>query len=238
MKKNSTEKTKTKRKYTKKNYYLFKMNTYFLNGFSLVLIVAGCLLFYVIYGNNSIQVLNDNLILVIILYIPYLILHEQLHSLAYVIYGADFKNITYGAYLEKGILCCLCKQRIDKRNIIHSLLYPFMIIGVFTLIIGILVNYPLLIILSLSNIAGCSGDLIMYYHLSKLNDFEFSEYNDPIAFGLYSKNDLSNLKMFGLDYVGKKGRLEKNDLRKIVISKPSIILLIGFYILMIITFLM
>ncbi len=78
----------------------------------------------------------------------------------------------------------------------------------------------------------------MYYHLSKLNDFEFSEYNDPMAFGLFSKNDLSNLKMFGLDYVGKKARLERNDLRKVVISKPSIILLVTFYVLMIIAFFM
>lgn len=237
-KKQVAKKTKEKRNYTKKSYYLFKMNTIFLNGFSLIIIVFCVMFFWLIYGNNSINVLNDNMKMLIILYIPYLILHEQLHSLAYVIYGADFKNITYGAYLEKGILCCLCKQRIDKRNIIHSLLYPFVIIGLFTLVIGILVNYPLLVILSLTNIAGCSGDLVMYYHLSKLNDFEFSEYNDPMAFGLFSKNDLSNLKMFGLDYVGKKARLERNDLRKVVISKPSIILLVTFYVLMIITFFM
>ena len=171
--------------------------------------------------------------IIIVLYIPYLILHEQLHSLAYVIYGADFKNITFGAHLEKGVLCCLCKQRINKKNILHSLLYPFIIIGVLTLVIGLIVNYPVLVILSLINIAGCSGDLVMFYHLSKLNDFEFSEYDDPIAFGLYTKNDFSKLNMFGLDYVGKKARLERKDLRKVVISKPSIVMLVVFYLLMI-----
>jgi hypothetical protein len=170
-----------------------------------------------------------------VIYLPYLVLHELLHSLAYVIYGADFKNITYGVHLEKGILCCLCKQRINKRNILHSLLYPFIIIGVITLIIGILVNYPVLVILSLTNIAGCSGDLVMFYHLSKLNDFEFSEYNDPIAFGLFTKEDFSRLNMFGLDYVGKKASLVRNNLRKVVVSKTSAILLIVFYALMILT---
>ena len=162
----------------------------------------------------------------------------MLHSLAYVIYGADFKNITYGIHLEKGILCCLCKQRINKRNISHSLLYPFVIIGIITFIIGLLVNCPVLVILSLINITGCSGDLVMYYHLRKLNDFEFSEYDDPMAFGLYSKNDLSNLKMFGLDYVDRKYKLEHKDFRKVVISKLSIILLIIFYALMMITIFM
>lgn len=224
---------KTPRKYTKKNYYLFKMNGYYLNGISLLLIVLCSLFFYLIYGSNSIKVLNENLWIVIILYVPYLVLHEQLHSLAYVIYGADFKNITFGAHLEKGILCCLCKQNINKRNILHSLLYPFVIIGIITLVIGVILDYPLLVILSLTNITGCSGDLIMFYHLRKLDNFEFSEYNDPIAFALYTKADFSKLKMFGLDYVGKKTKLERDDLRKVVISKSSIIILAIFYALMI-----
>ena len=233
MKKNTSKKKVIKRQYTKKNYYLFKMNTLFLNGFSLILIVLCSLLFILIYGNITIEVLRSSMNIIIVLYIPYLILHEQLHSLAYVIYGADFKNITFGAHLEKGVLCCLCKQRINKKNILHSLLYPFIIIGVLTLVIGLIVNYPVLVILSLINIAGCSGDLVMFYHLSKLNDFEFSEYDDPIAFGLYTKNDFSKLNMFGLDYVGKKARLERKDLRKVVISKPSIVMLVVFYLLMI-----
>ena len=233
MKKSS--KTKVKRKYTKRYYYMFKMNTYFLNAFSLLLIFLCCLLFYIIYGNNSINVLKESMSIVVFLYIPYLVLHEQLHSLGYVIYGADFKNITFGAHLEKGILCCLCKQRINKKNILHSLLYPFVIIGIVTLIIGILVNYPILVILSLTNIAGCSGDLVMFYHLSKLNGFEFSEYNDPIAFGLFTKNDFSNLKMFGLDKEEKNSRLDTSDKRKVVVSKTSVILLVLFYALIILT---
>lgn len=223
---------------TKKNYYLFKMNTYILNGFSLLLMIICAFLFYFIYGNNSINVLIDSSVIVMMLLIPYLVLHEQLHSLGYVIYGADFKNITFGVYLEKGVLCCLCKQRINKRNILHSLLFPFVIIGIITLIIGILVNYPILVILSLVNITGCSGDLVMFYHLSKLNCYEFSEYDDPIAFGLYTENDFSKLKMLGLDYVGKKNNLEIKDLKKVVISKPSVILLIVFYAFMLLSMFM
>ena len=230
----ATEVKKT-RTSVRSSYYLFQMNTYLLNGLSLLLIILGCLLFYLLYGDKSLGVLSENLNIVIVLYLPYLILHELLHSLGYVIYGADFNNITYGAHLEKGILCCLCKQNIDKRNILHSLLYPFILIGILTLVIGIIFNYPILIILSLANISGCSGDLIMFYHLSKLNDYQFSEYNDPIAFALYTKNDFSNLKMFGLDYVEKKTRLERNDLRKVVVSKTSIIILVVFYLLMIFT---
>ena len=229
---------KTKRTYNRRYYYLFKMNGLALNGISLVLIAFCCQIFYLIYGSETISVINNSMNIIIMIYIPYLILHEQLHSLAYVIYGADFKNITFGMHLEKGILCCLCKQTISKRNILHSLLYPFIIIGVLTLIIGIIVNYPVLVILSLINIAGCSGDLVMFYHLSKLDDYEFSEYNDPMGFALYTKKDFSNLKMFGLNFVEKKANLKRDDLRKVVISKPSIIALIAFYALVCVTLFM
>lgn len=224
-----------KKAYKEENYYLFKMNSVFLNGFSLVLIILCCLLFYLIYRDKSLEILNNNIYIIIIIYLPYLVLHELLHSLAYVIYGADYKKITYGVHLEKGILCCLCKQNINKKNILHSLLYPFVIIGIITLIIGIIIYYPLLVILSLINIAGCSGDLVMFYHLSKLDDYSFSEYDDPMAFALYTKKDFSKLKMFGLIYAGKKTSLERNDYKKVIISKPSIILLILFYLFAIIT---
>ena len=234
-KKKSTKNNKKKTTVVRKYYYLFKMNTIVLNGFSIILILLSCLIFYLLYGNNSIRILSDNLDAVIILYLPYLICHELFHSLAYVIYGADFKNITYGAHLEKGVLCCLCKQNINKKNILYSLLYPFVFLGIITLALGIIFNNPLVVILSLTNITGCSGDLVMFYHLRKLQDFEFSEYNDPIAFGLYTKKDFSKLKMFGLDYVDRKTKLERNDLRKVVISKSSLIILIAFYLLMIIT---
>jgi len=215
----------------KKNYYMFKMNINLLNVFSIFLMIISVFIFYLIYGNNSITVFNNNFGIIIILLIPYLFLHEILHSVAYVIHGAKFKNITYGIHLEKGILCCLCKQNIKKKTILYSLMYPFFFIGILTLIIGIIINNATLIILSLFNISGCTGDLIMFYHLSKLKDYEFSEYNDPIAFGIYTDKDLSNKKMLGLDYVEKCENLKRDDLRKIVISKKSIIIFIIYYLI-------
>ena len=230
--KKTKSRVKTKKTVVRRKYYLFKMNTVLLNVFSIILIILVCLIFYLIYGNNSLSIIHNNLDAVIILYLPYLMFHELLHSLAYVIYGANFKNITYGAHLEKGVLCCLCKQNISKNNILHSLLYPFIFIGILTLILGIIINNSLLVILSLINISGCSGDLIMFYHLRKLNDFEFSEYNNPIAFALYTKKDFSKLKMLGLDFVEVNTSIDRSDLQKIVISKSSIIILVLFYLLM------
>ena len=219
----------------KKKYYMFKMNMTFLNIFSILLIIVCGFIFYLLYQNQTLEIFDRVYIPLVILYVPYLMLHELFHSLGYVLFGADFKNITFGVHLEKGVLCCLCKQNINKKNIIFSLLFPFFFIGIVTLILGIIINSPLLVLLSLTNISGCSGDIIMFYHLIKLNNFEFSEYDDPTSFGLFSSEDLSKRKMFGLNYVSTKNKLNCSIDKKVVISKKSIIILALFYTLIIIT---
>ncbi len=217
-----------------KKYYLFRMNSKVIGVYPFILFAMCAVIFLLIYQGDSGKVIGDNMILASILLLPYLIIHELFHSISYVIHGAKFKNVVYGAAVENGVLCCLCKQNINKKNILFSLLYPFFFIGVLTLIIGIIFNIPVLVILSLLNISGCSGDLLMFYHLSKLKDYEFSEFDDPTSFGLYTSNDFSKLKMFGLDYIGKEKELVRNDFRKIQVSKTSIVLIMIFYILFII----
>ncbi len=219
----------------KKKYYLFKMNSITIYGFTLILFALVIGVFYLIYGNNSMTILQENLNLSLSLLIPYLITHELFHCLSYVIHGANYKNITFGGHMEKGVLCCLCKQNITKKNILISLLYPFFFLGIITLIIGLLLDIPVLVILSLFNISGCSGDLVMFYHLSKISNFEYSEYNDPVAFGLYSENDLSNRKMLGLTYVETTNKLKRDDLKKIDISKTTIAIFIFFFIFLVVT---
>ena len=49
-----------------------------------------------------------------------------------------------------------------------------------------------------------------------------------MAFGLYTSKDLSNAKLFGLKYIGKNEDLEKRNMKKISISKFSIIVFIIF----------
>ena len=72
-------------------------------------------------------------------------------------------------------MCCLCKQNISKKNILISLLFPFIFIGVITYVIGVLFNNSVLIWLSILNISGCSGDLMMFLGLLRLKNFEYSE---------------------------------------------------------------
>lgn len=210
----------------KKKHYLFEMNLTVLNIISLILFLGMVLLTLLFYKIGVIHNWNYSVGLIFILMIPYLVLHELLHSLSYVLHGADLKNITYGAHLEKGILCCLCKQTISKKNILISLIYPFFWIGVCTYVLGICIDAPLLIALSVVNISGCAGDLIMFLDFLFLKDFEYSEYDNPVAFSLYSSHDFSKKKLFGLKYVETVRDLKIKDLKKVTISKTSIILFI------------
>ena len=214
-----------------KKYYLFEMDMTILNIISLVLFLGAVGITYLFYKFGILHNWNYNVGLICLLMIPYLILHELLHSLSYVIHGANFKNVVYGAHLEKGVLCCLCKQNITRRNILTSLVYPFIFIGIITYIIGILLDSPLIIALSVVNISGCSGDLIMFFAFLTIKDFEYSEYDNPTAFGLYSSNDLSKKKFFGLKYVGEKEKLEIKDLKKVSIIIISIVCFIIIFVI-------
>lgn len=210
----------------KKQYYLYEMNITTLNIISIVLLIVMILITYILYPEFKIN--NISFALFILLMIAYMILHELLHSLAYVINGADFKKIVYGAKLELGVFYCLCKQNISKKNILHSLMYPFLFIGIITYLIGVYFHLPILVLLSIVNISGCSGDIIMFMFISRLKDIEFTEMDNEISFGIYSSNDISNSGHFGLKYKGKADKIERADYTKIKISKLSWIFLIMF----------
>jgi hypothetical protein len=67
--------------------------------------------------------------------------------------------------------------------------------------------------------------------LSKIKNFEYSEYDDPTSFGIYTSEDISKMQLFGLKYVGSKEKLEINDYRKFDINKGNFIALMIIFLL-------
>ena len=222
----------------KENTYFYEMKPVLLNVLSFVLLFIMLLITYLIIFifNLKFSFTNIDYIVILVLFIPYFIFHEILHSIGYVVNGAKFKNITYGMHLEKGILCCSCKEVINKKNIMWSLMYPFLFIGVLTYIIGIIFNIPTLILLSITNISGCTGDLIMFIDFYKFKDIKFFEYDNPLAFGIITNEDINNKKMYGLKRI-EENNFEQTIDKKITISKTSIIFLVIYFILFLINLL-
>lgn len=150
----------------------------------------------------------------------YLGVHELLHGLGYILGGAKAKNIYFGVALEKGLLCCLCRQEISKKNILVSLQMPFMVIGVITYIIGFIIMDHMLILLSICNLVGASMDLVMFIYILGIKKVRYSETDANDEFVLITEEDLTKKKSMFFeikevndykkeDYIfGKKKRVE------------------------------
>ena len=73
----------------------------------------------------------------------------------------------------------------------------------------------------------------MFFAFLKIKDFEFFEYDNPMAFGLITKEKLDNKKLVGLKLYNEKNMTQTID-KKITISKTSAILILGYLLLLII----
>jgi len=210
---------------TQEKKYFYEMDSVALNVISIVLLVIILVITKIIYG---LDISRTNYNIGLILLIPYLVLHEILHSIAYVVNGAKFNRITYGIHLEKGILCCSCKQEVKKHTILWSLMYPFLFIGVITYIIGVIYKIDILVMLSIVNISGCSGDLIMFFNFLGLKNFKFFEYDNPLGFGIVTEENMEKKKMFALKRI-EEDNFKQTVSKKVSVSKTSIGLLILYF---------
>lgn len=215
-----------------KKYHVFKINISILNIISII-ILALCFIFTAIFFPNSMKsmaLLFDNIkfcILFLPLLIFYFSLHEVLHAIGYIVNGANPKKITFGAELEKGVLYCLCKDEVDKKNILFSLMYPLFFIGFVTYILGIIFDLPILLLLSILNISGAAGDIMYFLFIIKLDkDIMYSEMDDGTSFAIISKKDPSKYRHYGLNYCGTVNEISRKDFKRVKISILSWIVLI------------
>ena len=223
----------------KKEYYVFKINLKMLNIIANLLFIFLFIMLLIFFPNIIIgffeysEKLNFCLVLLPIMMF-YFAMHEIFHAIGYILYGAKLNKLTFGMELEKGVFYCLCKQDITRKNILHSVLFPFFYLGVVTLIISLIFELPLLAILSLLNISGASADIMYFIFLIKLpKDIKFSELDDGVAFAILSDTDVSKIKHIGLDFIEKKEIIERKDFKRLKISKLSYIVLIISIILLI-----
>ena len=210
-----------------KKYHIFEINVGKLNVICIVLFILLVALSALLYkGDLALEFYKVNLMLLILANVVMMLVHELLHSLAYKLYGGDFKKIVYGAYLEKGVLYCLCKQNITRKNILNSLMFPLFYIGIIPFIIAIIFELPFLLFLAIMNIVGATGDIMMFIYIVSLpKDIEFSEFDNPIRFAIYTDKKI-NYRPFGLDYIESTKTLSRKDMKKLTISKGSYIALI------------
>lgn len=216
-----------------KKAYVYKMNLGPANVLSILILILMWILTAIL--GVAVYPSNINTFILFTTTILYFMFHEVLHGIGFILGGANRKNVTYGIELEKGILYCMANQELTKKNILISLQMPFMVIGVITYIIGIILNLPLLTLLSSMNISGASMDLMMFIYISRIKNVTYSESGKSNEFVLISEEDLSKRKSIFLRVVDTK-KYNKKDyeftgLKKFRITKTSIIILVLFLLL-------
>jgi len=210
--------------------YFFEYKMGFMLTVSTIITVVGMILpgylMYFFWGDKHLfTFFTSNIYRLIIAFVVvflWMVLHEIIHGLFYILGGAQRKNITYGAALEKGIFYCRCGEYINKKTIMMSLMAPFTIIGVITLIIGWITKQWWLVMLSGINIGGAGGDLCMFFFFLKRDaDVNFMEYGDSATFSLKTAEDLDNKKFLSVKLIDKE-KVPKNDnTHRLVVSKGS-----------------
>ena len=214
-----------------KKYYKFEIELVSASILSFVLLV---LIFITPSMFNQLD--GNKLVLAFLILLVWLMLHELLHGIAYFLTGTKLSNITYGIALEKGIFYCLTKQETSKKGVCISLLTPLFVIGIITYIISLIFNLPILWFLSIMNISGASADILMFIYISSIKgEVKYKELDDPTSFALITDTDLTKKTPIGvkLKEVGEypSKNLDIKDHRKLIISKPSYIMLLIYIII-------
>lgn len=213
-------------------YYKYKMNMTKGNMLSFLIMIP-IFIIYVIIFPNFYETFSYAKLPIILLWFT---LHEIIHYFGYLVNKeVNIENLYLGIYLEKGVFYCQCSQQIHKKTILISLISPFLFIGVLTFIIASIFNLPFLGLLSAFNMVGSIFDLIMFIQIIKMpKDVMFAEFDEPDAYYLFSKKDLTKYKTVSLDMVESdtfdNKKIKSKQKSRITITKASYIFLIIFVI--------
>lgn len=215
-------------------YYKYKMNAVYFNVFASILIVLGFLLHYCLFSN---YIMEGSFLVYMVLW---MFLHEILHGIGFMCFKeVSNKNVVFGAKLEKGVFYCMCKQLISKKIILTALLAPLVLIGIITLIIAIIFNLPTLALLSLFNISGAIGDImmsIMFFNMPF--DIKYTDLDECDGFVVLSDKKLKDYKVLGLSLIESGNYSEDmvaKDYKKVTCSKTSLIIFIIIVVLFIVS---
>lgn len=211
-------------------YYKYKMDIGVGNALSFLIAIPLFIIYYLMFPNFYESITYAKMPILLL----WFILHEMIHYFGYLINKeVDIKNLYLGVCLEKGIFYCQCSQKVHKKTILISLMSPFTIIGAITLIIAKVFNLPFLGFLSILNMMGAIFDILMAIQIAKMpKDVMFAEFDDPDAYYLISRKDLTKYKTLCLNMI-ESGKIDDKNInskqeKRIKITKVSYIYIIIF----------
>lgn len=102
------------------------------------------------------------------LFIVFVVVHELIHGITWAMFCEDrFKSISFGFIAEYLTPYCTCSQPMKRYQIIIGSLMPTIILGFMLGVVSILTGSQMLLIVSVLNILGGGGDLMVTFKLLK-----------------------------------------------------------------------
>lgn len=122
-------------------------------------------------GTISITFQIESMLLFFLCYFLLIIVHEALHGCIWGLYcKKKFQSIQFGILWKYLTPYCCCKEVLPYNAYVLGGLMPFLILGVVCYIIAILLGRFDILLLSILNVIGASGDLIIAFYLIRQHE--------------------------------------------------------------------
>ena len=204
-----------------RKYYRFDMDLKIMNILASILYV---IFFIYLFSNTYFSTFDFSFLACILLFLMFAI-HEICHGIGYALYAKNKKNIKFGAVLEKGVFYAMCQEEISRIGILVSLLFPIIILTIIPLPFAIYFKNSLILFLSITNLIGAIGDILLVKLVLKLpKDITYIDYDNNIGAYFICDEDIGNIKSLGLKCAESNPHDENlinKDIKSIYISEPS-----------------
>lgn len=123
-------------------------------------------------------------LLVITIYVGSVFVHEYLHYLGFILFGgADRDSVEFKFNRKNLTPYVICKSITTVMRYKVAAVLPFLVVGIIPLIYGFIFHNSTVYVIGLLNVDGCSGDLVLYFLLSRLDNHSYvARHNLRIGF--------------------------------------------------------
>ena len=145
-------------------------------------------------GTHEIDIIL--LFILIFGFFPYIVIHELLHGLAFVIFNkTSWKDLKFGIVIKSGMAYCISTVPVKVNPARLSLMMPIYLFCIPMMIFGIILNEVHIVLFSFLYFTGSTGDLYYMWKLRKTSK-EFYMFEEmptksgyEVGYLLYKKID-------------------------------------------------
>lgn len=152
---------------------------------TVILSIVGLVIYTFLQGAIQLTLTFWGFFLFCIGYILLIVLHECFHLIGFYFFGkVPWSSMDYGVNLKMGIAYATTTVPLPNHAMKRALLLPFWMTGVLPMLIGYIIEMPVLVLLGAWLIAGAAGDFAMYKELRRYPKDVLIK-DDPIKPKLY-----------------------------------------------------